>query len=66
MGKNKEWCNLPDDVVEKMTATHAKTVSYAAKACSFAVKMKEMQAQQQKQAAQGQQEQAIRLPTGPL
>ena len=66
MGKNKEWCNLPDDLVEKMTATHSKTVDYAAKACSFASKMKEMQAQQQKQAAQGQQEQAIKLPTGPL
>lgn len=66
MGKNKEWCNLPDDVIEKMTSTHAKTVDYAAKACSFASKMKEMQAQQQKQAAQGQQEQAVKLPTGPL
>lgn len=66
MNKNKDWCNLPDDIVEKMSVTHAKTVSYAAKACGFAVKMKEMQAQQQKQAAQGQQEQAIKLPTGPL
>jgi hypothetical protein len=67
MIKNKDWCNLPDDVVGKMTATHAKTESYAAKACGLVVKMKQMQAEQQKQAQSGQsQEQAIKLPTGPL
>lgn len=69
MDKNKAWCGLPDDIVVKMTETHAKTEVYAAKACTFAVKMKQMQAAQQKQAQsqqQQQQEQAIRLPTGPL
>ena len=66
MSKNKDWCNLPDDIVSKMTATHAKTVSYAAKACSFAGKVKQMQQMQQKQAQTQQQEQAVQLPTGPL
>lgn len=69
MNKNKDWCNLPDEVVVKMTATHAKTETFAAKACGLVVLLKQRAAQQQKQAqsAQGQvQEQAIKLPTGPL
>lgn len=65
--KNKEWCGLPDDIAEKMTATHTKTEGFAAKACGFVAKMKQMQAEQQKQAqSQQQQEPAIKLPTGPL
>lgn len=66
MTKNKDWCNLPDDMVTKMTATQAKTRTYAAKACGLVAQMKQMQAQQQKQAQQTQQEQAVKLPTGPL
>ena len=66
MVKNKDWCNLPDDVVAKMTATHAKTQSYAVKACGFIAKMKQMQAEQQKQAQSQVQEQAVKLPAGPL
>lgn len=65
--KNKEWCGLPDDIADKMTATHSKTEGFAAKACGFVAKMKQMQAEQQKQAqSQQQQEPAIKLPTGPL
>ena len=65
--KNKDWCGLPEDLAEKMTATRAKTQSFAANACGVAVKMKQMQAAQQKQAqSQQQQEPAIKLPTGPL
>ncbi len=64
MTKNKDWCNLPDDVVEKMTATRAKTASLAGKACTFAVKMKEAEQQQAQQ--QQQQQQAVKLPSGPL
>lgn len=65
--KNKDWCGLPDDIAEKMTATRSKTEGFASKACGVAVKMKQMQAEQQKQAqSQQQQEPAIKLPTGPL
>lgn len=63
MTKNKDWCNLPDDLVQKMSASRSKTASIAVKACSFAVKLKKAQ---QQQASQQQQEQAIKLPTGPL
>lgn len=66
--KNKDWCGLPDDIAEKMSAARVKDAGFADKACSFASKIKEMQAQQQKQAQsqQQQQEQTIKLPTGPL
>jgi hypothetical protein len=66
MTKNKEWCNLPDDMVSKMSATQAKTQTYAAKACGLVAKIKQMQAQQQKQAQSQMQEQAVKLPAGPL
>ena len=66
--KNKDWCGLPDDIAEKMGATRVKTQGFAAKACGFAAKMKDMQAQAQRQAQsqQQQQEQVVKLPTGPL
>ena len=64
MGKNKDWCNLPDDLVSKMTASRAKSASFAVKACGFAVKMKQMQQQQAQQ--QQQQQQVVKLPAGPL
>ena len=66
--KNKEWCGLPDDIADKMSATRAKTEGFAGKACSFAAKIKDMQAQQQRQAQSQQQqpEQTVKLPTGPL
>jgi hypothetical protein len=60
--KNQDWCNLPPDFVSKMNDAHAKTVSFAAKACAFAVKVKQMQQQQ----AQQQQEALPKLPSGPL
>ncbi len=63
MQKNKDWCNLPDDLVEKMSASRAKTASIAVKACGFAAKMKEAQQQQaQQQPAQA----TVKLPAGPL
>lgn len=65
--KNKDWCGLPDDIAAKMSATRSKTEGFAAKACGFAAKMKQMQAEQQKQAqSQQPQEPVIKLPTGPL
>jgi len=66
MTKNKDWCNLPDDLVEKMVSSRAKTASVATKACTFAVKLKQAQKQQQAQQSQQQQQQAVKMPTGPL
>lgn len=64
--KNGEWCNLPPDFTAKMSEAHAKTQSFAVKACGFAVKMKQMQKQQQAQQAQQAAEALPKLPTGPL
>ena len=63
MQKNKDWCNLPGEFVDKMSASYSKTSGFAAKACSIAVQVKKMQQQQQ---AQQQQEAAPKLPAGPL
>ncbi len=60
--KNGEWCNLPPDFAGKMSEAHAKTVSFATKACAVAVKMKDMQKQQAQQAAEA----LPKLPSGPL
>ncbi len=67
MNKNKDWCSIPEDLVGKMTESRAKSANFAAKACDFAAKMKKMQTQQaQGAAAAAEQQQAIKLPTGPL
>ena len=66
MTKNKDWCNLPDDIVQKMSESRTKTATIAVKACGFAVKMKQAQQQQAQQFQQQQQQQAVKLPTGPL
>ena len=66
MTKNKDWCSLPDDLVSKMTESHARTAGVAVKACDFVVKLKKMQEQQAQAGAQQQQQQAVKLPSGPL
>jgi hypothetical protein len=62
MVKNKDWCQVPDAVIEQLKAAHAKSVSFASKACTVAAQMKKMK----EQAAQGATPQAQPLPTGPL
>ena len=60
--KNGDWCNVPPDLTEKMSASAKRTAGFAGQACGFAAKIKQMQSQQ----AQQQQEMAPKLPTGPL
>jgi hypothetical protein len=60
--KNKDWCNVPGDFLEKMSASYQRTSGFAGKACSLAVQVKKAQQQQ----AQQQQEMAPKLPAGPL
>jgi hypothetical protein len=64
--KNGEWCNLPPDFTQKMSDAHAKTVTFATKACQVAVQVKKMQQQQQTQQAQQAAEAIQKLPAGPL
>ncbi|HYA79505.1 MAG TPA: hypothetical protein VED87_01075, partial [Methylocystis sp.] len=62
MVKNKEWCQIPDTVVEQFKAARAKSATFASQACAAAAQYKKMQEQGQAQAAA----QAPKLPAGPL
>jgi hypothetical protein len=65
MEKNKEWCAIPDQVVESFKQARAKTANFASQACAVAAKVKKMQDQQREQAAGGI-GQPQKLPSGPL
>jgi hypothetical protein len=62
MEKNKDWCGIPDEVVDNLKANHAKSTAFAAKACKVAGELKKMKEQQ----ADGGGPQAQPLPAGPL
>jgi hypothetical protein len=66
MTKNKDWCSIPDALIENMTTGHAKTIKFAAQACNIAAQVKKQQQQQAQQAAAGAASEAVRLPAGPL
>lgn len=69
MEKNKDWCQVPDEAIANLKATHVKSVGFAAKACGVAAQIKKMKAQAEKNAAAGGaggQPQAQPLPAGPL
>ena len=61
MTKNKDWCQIPDEVVNQLKDAHAKTVSFIGRACKAAADQKKAQAQ----GAAGM-PQAQPLPAGPL
>ncbi len=64
MAKNKEWCAIPDNVLEGFKQAGAKTKNFANQACMAAAKMKQMQ---REQAANGSGLGAPpKLPSGPL
>jgi hypothetical protein len=70
MIKNKDWCQIPDDTIAQLKATHAKSLAFGGKACTVAAQMEKMKKQAAEAAQQGgglggapaQQP----LPTGPL
>lgn len=67
MIKNKDWCQIPDDAINQLKASHAKSVAFAGKACGVAAqiaKMKKQAETQQQQAGGAPQVQP--LPAGPL
>ncbi|HEY8071523.1 MAG TPA: hypothetical protein VIE47_06110 [Methylocystis sp.] len=66
MTKNKDWCTIPDNVIDGFKAARAKSQGFAGQACSVAAKVKQMQAQQRSQAAAGPANQPLKLPAGPL
>ena len=66
MTKNKDWCNIPDNVIDSFRQAGAKTKGFAGQACTAAAKMKQMLQQQREQAASGGMGAPPRLPSGPL
>jgi hypothetical protein len=65
MNKNKDWCAIPDNVIDNFKQARAKTQNFASQACGVAAKVKKMQEQQRQQAANPQNAPA-KLPAGPL
>jgi hypothetical protein len=65
MEKNKDWCAIPDNVIDGFKAARAKSQGFASQACGVAAKVKQMQAQQRTQAANPQSA-PLKLPAGPL
>ena len=69
MTKNKDWCQIPDEAIANLKASHAKSSEFGGKACTVASQIEKMkkqaaQAQQQQQAGGAPQQQP--LPAGPL
>ena len=64
MEKNKDWCGIPDDVVDGLKANHVKSLAFSAKACTVAAQMRKMK--QQQAAGANSAPQAQPLPAGPL
>lgn len=70
MTKNKEWCHVPDEALANVSASARKTRNVAGQACNVAAQVQRARRQQQQQAASGPvggpQQQAPKLPSGPL
>lgn len=61
---NKNWCNIPDDVVTNLKTNDAKSQTFATQACNLATQMKKQQ--QEAASGGGGLSETQKLPTGPL
>lgn len=61
--KNKEWCAVPDEVFQNISASTSKSGQVANQACTVAAQMKKAQQQQASGALNAPQ---TKLPAGPL
>jgi hypothetical protein len=55
MTDNKDWCQIPDQVVTGFTADHKRAQEFKGQACGAAAKMAEMEKKAKQQAQQQQQ-----------
>ena len=62
---NKNWCNVPDEVVANLKTADVKSQQFATQACNFAAQAKKAQEQQASSNAAIAAE-APKLPAGPL
>ena len=61
---NKNWCNVPDEVLANLKTADVKSQQFATQACNFATQAKAAQQKQASGNALGTETQ--KLPTGPL
>jgi hypothetical protein len=61
--KNKEWCGVPDEAFQNITASTSKSSTVANQACKVAAQMKKAEEQQAAGALNAPQQ---KLPAGPL
>ena len=61
--KNKDWCGVPDEAFQNVSAETGKSGKVATQACTVAAKMKKAQEQQASGALNAPQQ---KLPAGPL
>jgi hypothetical protein len=61
--KNKEWCGVPDEAFQNISASSGKSIKVAEQACKVAAQMKKAQEQQASGALNTPQ---TKLPAGPL
>jgi hypothetical protein len=66
MVKNKDWCNIPDDVIENVKQGAAKDAAVGKQACAIAAQVRKAQKQQAAGGGGLGQPPAPRLPAGPL
>lgn len=65
MTKNKDWCSIPDEILDQLKSNYAKSLAFTAKACNAAAQQKKMQEQAAQGGAPGA-PQVQPLPAGPL
>lgn len=53
MTTNKDWCQVPDQVVENFQKDHKRAETFKSQACGAAAKMAEMEKRAKQQAQQG-------------
>jgi hypothetical protein len=61
--KNKDWCSVPDEALQNISASNVKSNAVANQACTAAAQMKKAQEQQASGALNAPQQ---KLPAGPL
>lgn len=66
MKKEKSWCGIPDDLIEKFTERASNTSRIAGQACKAASMQSQMRKQAAQQAAGPAPDQRPKLPAGPL
>jgi hypothetical protein len=64
LNKNKDWCQIPDEVIAQFKEIQAKDNNMAFKSCTVAAQMKK--AKEQAEAGGGIGSSAPKLPAGPL